>query len=185
MDWIRWIKTNENEALSRLYQFCKSEATERVQREFSCTRDDALDIFQTAVVILYDNVVSGKLDHLTADISTYLYGIMRNKAFELCRTKKKESNVTDLQFWSTYVQGEESATDEEKILAAASALDEMGPPCRDVLQLYYYHDKTMEEITGLLGYKNADTTKNQKYKCLKRLQNLFFQHIHKTLGLEK
>lgn len=185
MDWIRWIKTNENEALSRLYQSCKSEAIERVQREFACTRDDALDIFQTAVVILYDNVVSGKLDNLTADIRTYLYGIMRNKAFELCRAKQKENKVTDLDFWVSYVQSDEPADDDVQIQAAAMVLDEMGSPCRDLLQLYYYHDKNMEEITGLMGYKNADTTKNQKYKCLKRLQNLFFQHIHKTLGLEK
>ena len=46
---------------------------------------------------------------------------------------------------------------------------------------YYIHDKRMDEITAMMGYKNADTTKNQKYKCLKRLQHIYFGHIQKSL----
>lgn len=34
----------------------------------------------------------------------------------------------------------------------------------------------MLEIAELLGYKNTDTTKNQKYKCLKRLKKLFIEN---------
>lgn len=74
---------------------------------------------------------------------------------------------------------------EEQLSAAQIALEMLGDPCRSLLHLYYYQNLNMEDITTLLGYKNTDTTKNQKYKCLKRLQNLYSEHILKSDNIEK
>lgn len=162
------------------------EAVKWIQGESGCPHDDALDLFQTSIVILYDNVITGKLTTLTSDIKTYLFGILRNKAREWNRQQQKHSQGTEYQFWSEYVQSENQVDQNEKYLeVAAQSLDELGDPCKSLLQFYYYQEKSMEEITDLMGYKNADTTKNQKYKCLKRLQIIFSNHIQKTPGLEK
>ena len=56
------------------------------------------------------------------------------------------------------------------------AMTGLGDPCRSILQLFYYKRMSMEDITALMGYKNAATTKNLKYKCLKRLQLTVKQH---------
>jgi hypothetical protein len=37
---------------------------------------------------------------------------------------------------------------------------------------YYYHKRSMEQLVGMFDYKNADSAKNQKYKCLERLRKL-------------
>ena len=186
MNWIQWIKSNENEALAHIYSQYKTEAVAWTQKEYGCPYEEALDLFQASVVILYDNVISGKLTTLTTDIKTYLFGIIRNKSKEWLRSKQKQPIGQSLSFWTQYVHEEDSGHQTEEYLEiATNSLNEMGDPCKSLLQLFYYGEKTMDEITRLLGYKNADTTKNQKYKCLKRLQIIFSKHIQKTPGLEK
>jgi len=41
---------------------------------------------------------------------------------------------------------------------------------------------SMDDITSLMGYKNRDTTKNLKYKCIKRLQKAISEHKVITIG---
>jgi len=186
LDWILKIKTNDNEALKEIYTLCREECVGWLQKDFGLTTDDALDVFQVSVVILYDNVISGKLIQLTSGIQTYLNGIARNKALELTRKRKNTVSATSLQVMAIYVHEEnEKLILEEQLSAAQIALEMLGDPCRSLLQLYYYQNLNMEDITTLLGYKNTDTTKNQKYKCLKRLQNLYSEHILKSDNIEK
>jgi RNA polymerase sigma factor (sigma-70 family) len=180
-DWIQKIKTNENEALKEIYLLCRQDCLTWLQKEHQCSVDDALDIFQMSITILYDNVVSGKLNELTSNIKTYVFGIARNKALELHRNKRDIVSDDIISKLASYISSEESVEDEAHIKLACQSLDELGDPCKTVLMQYYYHDKSMDEITATMNYKNTDTTKNQKYKCLKRLQNIFFSHKQKSL----
>jgi predicted DNA-binding protein YlxM (UPF0122 family) len=61
-----------------------------------------------------------------------------------------------------------------------SALQNMGQPCQTILEDYYLHKRSMQEIAEKFGYTNAENAKNQKYKCLMRLKKLFFDR-YKTL----
>ena len=180
-DWIQKIKTNENEALKEIYLLCREDCLVWLQKDFNCSLDDALDVFQMSVMILYDNVISGKLQHLTSHVKTYIFGVARNKALELQRSHKSIVSDDILNSIAGYITSEDSETSEAQIILASQSLDELGDPCKTVLIQYYYHDKSMEEITTLMSYKNSDTTKNQKYKCLKRLQNIYFSHTSKSL----
>ena len=182
-DWIQKIKTNENAALREIYYLCKEDCITWLEHDFGLMTDDALDVFQMSVVIMYDNVVTGQLVTLTSHIKTYLKGIARNKALELLRSRKNILSAADsLSVMAQYVSEENDDTILDKQLTAALVSHEViGDPCKSLLQLYYYNDMNVEDITALLGYKNADTTKNQKYKCLKRLQNIYFGHIQKSL----
>ncbi|MBK6498767.1 MAG: hypothetical protein IPG00_11645 [Saprospiraceae bacterium] len=64
---------------------------------------------------------------------------------------------------------------QEDLLKANAALFKLGEPCKSLLELSYYQQMKLDDITLLLGYKNNDTTKNLKYKCMKRLQKIFFE----------
>jgi RNA polymerase sigma factor (sigma-70 family) len=179
-DWILKIKTNENKAFKEIYMLCREDCLAWLQKEYGCDQEDALDIFQMSVLILYDNIITGKLQNLTSHIKTYIMGIARNKALELYRNKKNVVNDDILQNIAEYISAEDTQINEEQLVLAGKALDELGDPCKTVLIQYYYHDKSMEEITTMMQYKNSDTTKNQKYKCLKRLQSIFFSHTLKS-----
>lgn len=180
MDWIQKIKTNENEALKEIYVLCREDCLMWLQKEFGCSFDDALDIFQMSMLILYDNVTNGKLTSLSSNIKTYLFGIAKNKALEFLRDKKKMVTNEVTLIVNFVVQETDSEFVDNQINAALHSLDQLGDPCKSVLQFYYYYDMSMEDITVKMGYKNADTTKNQKYKCLKRLQNIYFEHVLKS-----
>jgi hypothetical protein len=57
------------------------------------------------------------------------------------------------------------------------SMNNLGEPCKSLLEAYYLQKRNMTEIAGSFGYTNADNAKNQKYKCLVRLKKLFFaQH---------
>ncbi len=177
VDWIDEIKNNEEEALTSIYKMYRDDCIYWLQKSYSCTRDEALDIFQSTLVILYDNVKREKLTKLTSDMKSYLMGIAKNKALEMIRTKKKSTYLKPLNSWVDYVnEDQEEAILEEQLLAASKALSRIGDPCKSLLQYYFYQNKNMEEISELMGYKNADTAKNKKYKCLKRLQLLYYRH---------
>lgn len=180
MDWILKIKTNENEALKEIYALCREDCLVWLQRDFGCSEDDALDIFQMSVLILYDNVTKGKLTTLSSNVKTYLFGIAKNKALEYLRDKRKNASDDITLIVNYVVQESQDDTVDHQLSVAMVSLDKLGDPCKSVLQLYYYHDMSMEEITEKMGYKNADTTKNQKYKCLKRLQSIYSEHILKS-----
>src|SRR5690606_12707052 len=55
------------------------------------------------------------------------------------------------------------------------ALNELGEPCKTIIEDYYIQNRSMQEICEKFGYTNADNAKTQKYKCLQRLKKLFFQ----------
>jgi hypothetical protein len=54
------------------------------------------------------------------------------------------------------------------------AIEQLGEPCRTLLEDFYMGNLTMEQISEKFGYTNADNAKNQKYKCLQRLKKIFF-----------
>lgn len=186
MDWIGSIKSNENKALTDIYTLYRSECLFWIKQNFNVQDSEALDIFQLSVVILYDNVVSGKLTALTTDIKIYLKGIIRNKAFELIRKQKIYEKQQKAAIIMDYLSsdGPPEGLLEEQLSKMLLCLEKLGDPCRLLLQHFYYSGMSMEQIGILLGYKNTDTVKNQKYKCLKRLQKLYIEHISKNTGRE-
>ncbi|RZK15573.1 MAG: sigma-70 family RNA polymerase sigma factor, partial [Flavobacterium sp.] len=55
-------------------------------------------------------------------------------------------------------------------------LDHLGEPCKTIIQDFYIHNLSMQDICEKFGYTNTDNAKTQKYKCLQRLKKIFFQH---------
>ncbi|MEO5581888.1 MAG: sigma-70 family RNA polymerase sigma factor [Saprospiraceae bacterium] len=179
MDWIHYIKTDENQALKEIYTLHRNSCIKYLITAFDCTLEDALDIFQLSVVILYDNVMTNKLTELTSDVQFYLNSIAKNKARELIRNRKPTQSIDDNPVILKYISDSFENEDlEEQLISATSAIEKLGDPCKTLLELYYFDDLGMEEIGHKLGYKNTDTVKTQKYKCLKRLQTIYFDHIN-------
>jgi len=183
LDWIKHIHEDADTALTELYRASKQPCVDWLISKKGLTPNDAVEIFQISIVILYDNVRTNKLTTLTSHVNTYIYAIANNKAQELFRKNKKElrQEHNHLTF-QNYVMEETDGNEEleTQIQQSISALESLGDPCKSILKHYYLDEMNMSDITQKMGYKNADTTKNQKYKCLKRLQSLFPMHKEKT-----
>jgi RNA polymerase sigma factor (sigma-70 family) len=186
LNWVEALRQDENTALKDIYRLYRRDCLAWLQNQYGLQIEEAIDVFQLAVIIVYDNVMQGKVTADHNDVKAYLYGIAKNKAYETLRQKKSHVSLDDHYLLTAYLTKDDSeANSEDSIDIATISLGSLGQPCQSILELYYYQNKSMEEITLIHGYKNADTTKNQKYKCLKRLQVIYFDHINKNNALAK
>ncbi|MHA4809903.1 RNA polymerase sigma factor [Flavitalea flava] len=139
--------------------------------------DDAKDIFQEAMIVLYEKAKTGSFE-LNCLLKTYLYSVCRRLWLK---------RLTQLQRFSPEVENlEETVPVEEELdrheqldldfQAMEHSMQNLGEPCKSLLEAYYLQKKSMVEIAGNFGYTNADNAKNQKYKCLMRLKKIFSQY---------
>ena len=65
---------------------------------------------------------------------------------------------------------------DQQFLLMDKSLTQLGEPCKTIIEDFYIHNLSMQDICEKFGYTNADNAKTQKYKCLQRLKKLFFNH---------
>lgn len=179
---IAKIKSGGQTELGMVYEEYRGEFLKWITKDYSCSEDDAKDIYQLTILIFYDNIKLGKLEHLVSSVKTYLFGIGKNIAMENIRKTSRNTPI-DQERWlkeHLIMEEPESAIKEQTFEIAKRALAILGEPCRRLIELFYYDRKNLEEITDLLGYKNAETAKNQKCKCMKRLRKLCEEESNKT-----
>lgn len=175
---IAQIRNGGQSELEWIYKAYRSEFLHWISREFHCSADDSKDIYQVAVIIFYENVRSGKLEHLASSLKTYLFGIGKNVARDQMRKASRNTSIHQEQWLKEYLIDEpEEKVDENLFTVAKKVLSTLGQPCQQLIELFYYQKRTMEEISVQLNYKNADTAKNQKCKCMARLRALFEKEL--------
>jgi len=150
------------------------------------------DVFHDAVIVLYEKIISSDFI-LTASLQTYLNSVCR---FQLLNKLGKEKSHADyeenldaddsespMSYKSSITDCLEPIEDEKETQfnAIETALIKMkaaGGNCYELLTLFWYHKKSMNELTTVFGYSNADNTKNQKAKCQKRLEKMAFNEMN-------
>jgi RNA polymerase sigma factor (sigma-70 family) len=141
----------------------------------SGSSDDARDIFQEALVVLYEKVRMGSFE-LNCQLKTYLYSVC--KRLWLKRLQYNSRYVTpDVEVELTVSVEEDMAAHEKRDAdyeLMNKAIGNLGEPCKSLLEAYYINKMNMQDIASQFGYTNADNAKNQKYKCLMRLKKIFF-----------
>ena len=137
--------------------------------------DDARDIFQESMIVLYEKAKSGTFS-LNCQLKTYIYSVCRRLWLKKLQQFNKFSTQVD-SLEETVAVDEEIEEHEKKnndFIMMENALNKIGEPCKSLLDGYYLKKKSMQEIALDFGYTNADNAKTQKYKCLVRLKKLFF-----------
>jgi RNA polymerase sigma factor (sigma-70 family) len=141
----------------------------------SGTEDDAKDIYQETLIVLYEKVSEGDLT-LHCQLKTFLYSISRR--LWLKQLSLRSRNGTFLTDTEDIADVDDDVTDHEardrQFNLMADSLERLGEPCRTLLEDFYIRHLSMQTITEKFGYTNADNAKTQKYKCLMRLKRLFF-----------
>lgn len=183
-------ETNENLLLEGLAKNDSAVIKEIYEKNFSLiqayilnnngTQDDARDVFQEAMITLYEKAKQESFK-LTSQLKTYLYSVARNlwlkKLYKLNRLPAAElSSMEETIAIEEDVDLQEQKNEEFNIML--HALNNLGEPCKTLLEEFYLNNKDMAAITEIFGYTNTDNAKNQKYKCLMRLKKLFFANYH-------
>jgi RNA polymerase sigma factor (sigma-70 family) len=173
---LQGLALNESKAVETIYR----ENYNMVQALIinnNGSADEAKDIFQEAMIVLYEKARSGNFE-LNCQIKTYVYSVCRRLWLK---------RLQQLNRYSSPVDGLEAAIPvEEEIEAHVQrntefemmnmAIGSLGEPCKSLIEAYYLQKRNMQDIAASFGYTNADNAKNQKYKCLMRLKKIFFSH---------
>mgnify|MGYP003575372106 FL=1 len=169
------ILNNSVEALNKLYAAYFPMVLQFILNN-NGDEDDAKDVYQEAIIVLYNKVKSGSFE-LSSKLKTYIYSVSRRIWLKkLAQQSRKTSNIAD--FEDVLAVDEDMEQHEQKDMQfdkMKTALDSLGEPCKTIIEDFYINNHSMQEICEKFGYTNTDNAKTQKYKCLQRLKKLFFQ----------
>ena len=108
-----------------------------------------------------------------SEVSTWLLAIARNKAWSLLR-KKKEAEIED----ETLAAIEDESDDPEVAMQKKtkgellrSCLERLSAEHREIIDLVYYHDKTIEEAAAIVGIPEG-TVKTRMFHARKKLSEI-------------
>lgn len=167
---IELLRTNKvHRAFSRLYNY------QRTVKKFvlanSGSKQDADDIFQEGLIILYRKVSNPDFS-LTSSLDSLLFGICRNLWLGQLRNDRihgkslpHESEITE----------DIDIDREHQFRLAERALESISDVCKEILRLFYNLNLSMTEIASRLGYSSDNVAKTQKYKCLERARENYLQ----------
>jgi len=140
------------------------------------TQDDAKDIYQEAIIVLYNKVKGGGFE-LNSKLKTFIYSVCRRLWLKrLAQLNRYGGDIRDFESHLPVEDDLEQHNDRDiQFHKMESSLQLLGEPCKTIIEDFYIYNRSMQEICEKFGYTNADNAKTQKYKCLQRLKKLFFQ----------
>ena len=172
---ILGILNDSKEILNRLYKNYFPMVLQLVLNN-NGNEDDAKDVFQECVIVLYNKVKNGNFE-LNSKLKTFIYSVCRR--LWLKRLNANIRNIRNIKDFSEFLPVEDDLEKHEEkdrqFNMMEQALIQLGEPCKTIIEDYYLQNRSMHEICEKFGYTNADNAKTQKYKCLQRLKKLFFQ----------
>lgn len=173
---LKGIAEGNSSALARVYKLYYPSVAHMITSNHG-NDDEAKDIFQDALMVVYDKVSKGDFV-LSSKLGTYLYAVCRRMWLKkLSKTSSTDlyANVSDVEDKLFTSEDLDQHTDQElKFSQMDVALSQLGEPCKTIIEDFYIRNLSMIQICDKFGYTNPDNAKTQKYKCLQRLKKLFF-----------
>jgi RNA polymerase sigma factor (sigma-70 family) len=166
------MKKGDEEALVMLYEANRRMVRAYVLRNHG-TEDDAEDLLQDAVIVLWERVKAGTFEY-TSKLSTFIYATVQNIwRRRLARMKRETamefSGLNDPEDSTSPLDVLMEDDTSKKISAALAAL---GEPCKTLLMLFYWEECSLENIAKKMKFANAETAKSKKYQCKKALEEI-------------
>ncbi len=161
-----------------------SKALAFLKNRFGIDEDDCKDIFQESFIVLYNNIQAGKLDNMTASLSTYFMSICRNKALEMLRGSAKSVNV-DSEMSLTLMDGEVQSEKIEALLAldngdetieaqkeelVRTIVKDLPSPCNELLWGFYRDNLSMKSLAEMFNYSSEGVVKVTKHRCCEKFR---------------
>lgn len=170
-DIIAKLKSGDEEALKEVYLANKKPFFLFATR-YQISEEDLLDTYQDAIIALYENAKKGKIDDLKSGINTYLFAIGKFMIFKRFKNKKDTITLDEIDISQIDWEEMEENKEETQLNLLKNAIIKLGEQCQNVLRLFYFEERKLDEIQSILNYSNKDVLKAQKSRCLKQLKEL-------------
>lgn len=169
------IRQGNRKVLHQQYELHRTAFMDWGIRRYQCDREALVDVYQEAFIVLYQNLVAGKLDNMNCSVRTYIFSVAKNLLFKQFRRNTKTDTTQGDQL---YLLADEDLNMEEELVLTDQqqnlkrAIQGLGKVCQELITLYYYHGLDQESITQRMQYKNTQTVKSQKVRCMRQLEKL-------------
>ncbi|WP_420572846.1 RNA polymerase sigma factor [Kordia sp.] len=161
------LRNDDKTALEEVYLLYK-DAFINYGLRFNLDREDLIDVYQDSVIAMYQNFTRKKVQLEKSTLKTYLFSIGKHKIYD--RLKERKLLVGGILIEDDY---EEIVLDEITLTKEQTQLRKyfghLGESCQHILKLFYYRSLTVKEIIEQTNYKDANTVKSHKSRCLKKL----------------
>lgn len=178
-------KTSKEDELNNILKDYREKTLNLLFSTFGLPKNDCEDIFQESSIILYQQIVDGKLENLKYPLYTYFVGICKNKAHETLRkngkvvnlsfeidTKGNNIDISKVDDILCSIEDNESRR-AEKQLAVHRVVVNLPHPCNELLWAYYRDALTVKEMTQMFGYASESALKVTKHRCCEKFRKRF------------
>lgn len=175
IEFIQGFRNNNNRVISFFYESTRRPFFSYFSAHYSKNESYIVDLFQEACTTLWRNIKRGKLteNSLTSSLFTYFIAVGR---YTMMAKDRKYKEIVDDTELVKLLQIEDDADELQRQIEQddfiCRMVNEMKPPCNVILRAYYWDGSSGAEIADECGFKNADSVKSQKYKCIQKLKPL-------------
>lgn len=168
---IQRIRANDRNVLGELFRKYQKMVYNYIQQHGG-NELDAEDVLQESIIVLWQKANSADFQ-LSSKLSTYIMAIAKNKWLaELRKQRRISHQEIQLNTMENNPGSLEQLISAEKIEIIREAINHIPLLCKKLLLLYYFEEKSMEQIADILGLASADVAKSKKYQCKKSLEEI-------------
>lgn len=139
------------------------------------TLEQAKDIFQDALIIYYEQVLSTE-KQIEQTETAYIFGIARHLWIHQFKLGVNYEPLSEKIELVEHVNNER-ISDKQLMRLLMNA----GERCVSLLKTFYYDKLSMTEVAERFGFRNERSATVQKFKCLEKVRDFIKE---KTLGYE-
>lgn len=165
---IDGIKRHDNKVLTMIYKDLYPGISKYI-RNNGGTSDDAKDVFQESLIIIFRQIEEKTLEIQTG-FENYLFGVARLIWLKILRNREIHTrSIAQLEEPEvSYHPADEMIEDDLELRVFRKHFLEMGEEGQKLLKLAA-SDLSNETIAQMLGYKNEQVVRNMKYKFKEKL----------------
>jgi len=167
-DILKLILKGDAETINQLYQECFPIIRQLIVNN-SGLLEDAEDVFQEALVVLYRKA-SGNTLVLNCALPTYIYSICRNMWLDRLRRQSRTIGVIDGDKEIIDLDDDtvETIYQNDRYRLYQKHFERIGEGCKKLLTLFF-EGKSMKSITKTLGFGSEQYTRKRKFMCKEKL----------------
>jgi len=165
---IKGIRNHDSDVLRYIYKKY-FETVKNFVRKNNGSDDDAQDIFQESIIILFKKIEENSLE-LTCSLGTFLFSICRLlwlKQLEKRRIRNEDASADDDLEELLGASGSNFELNDEYKLYQEH-FSRLPKDCQRVLRLFL-EKVPLKEVADIMGYKSEQYAKKRKLECKEKL----------------
>ena len=184
---VNWIKADDLRTREKAFEYLYRhyyEGPEAYILQNKGTQDEARDVFQDALIVLYNQILKGAFREQSS-LKTYLFGICKNIWYKRLAKQKPLAGMESLKTAKEdSPEVDEILIGNERTQLVERLLNKLTVECNEILKLFYFDKLSMKKIREQLNLASEQVAKNKKMKCLKKLRSIVAEN-HEYIELLK